>query len=70
MDRTTDKQTALLRAERQLQHAFDAIVDAGDALFEAGRLVPGLRLQEEAVHVAMWRQDVERMRKGDADGDR
>lgn len=70
MDRTAERQAALLRAERQLSRAFDAIVDAGDALFEAGLFVPGLRVHEEAAHVATWRQYVERERKGEADGNR
>lgn len=70
MDRTTDKQTALLRAERQLQHAFDAIVDAGDALIDAGCYDDGIAVHGLAAYTAAWRQDVERMRKGAADGDR
>lgn len=70
MGRTDDRQVTLFHAERQLQHAFDAIVDAGYALSKAGLFVPGIRLQEEAAHVATWRQYVERMRKGEADGDR
>lgn len=70
MDRTARQRFQLLRAEMTLQNAFYNLRDAGDALMDAGCSPQALAVHGLAAQAAAWRQDVERMREEDADGDR
>lgn len=70
MGTTARQRFQLLRAEMMVQNAFYNLRDAGDALMDAGCSPQALAVHGLAAQAAAWRQDVERMREGDADGDR